>query len=413
MVLNLLLRRCFWYTLTPLCLWFLWFLLVPSGPSRYDDADAYLAGILDTAIALNQSSLTAVLPVTAESIENFGERLTSLYYADSCLYEILVESPQFLALRIKEAVHALVHKEAPGYNRPVVSIHLYGSARQIDFRHYANKVTTDWVLVLDEHGLHGVDGSTRHRLLNPMALSMPFGICGVTNGTCVSSSNSPRRVSYLLPPFVTQAVQLRNGKCIDSLISPVAVEKPCAVILPRPSPSTTRCSCLNHTVNVERQRPLIPTASRNLITSPSYGPAQFAVLVPTLYDLQSLSSLLCRLQSKGFIITSLVYADEGQTYGNLRLIGCSLFYHVITGNNSEEKLGSLIQKIHALQKIADVVIVPKGEFPLSLKTRRHGQTVVEIPRAEFRYSQWMGSLTLQEWLCKLSSAQLCYILTDT
>lgn len=405
MALNLLLRRRFWYTLTPLCLWFLWFLLVPPGLSGSDDINVNLAGILDTAMALNHSSLTAVLPVTAESIENFGERLASLYHADSCLYEILVESPQFLALRIKEAVDVLVRK-IPRHNPPVVSIHLYGSARHVDFRHYANKVTTDWALVLDEHGLHGVDGPTRHRLLNPMALSMPFGICGVTNGTCVSSSNSPRRVSYLLPPFVTQTAQLRNGECIDSLSGPVTVEKPCAVILPRLSPSTMRCSCLNHTVNVERQRSLVLTTSRDLVASPSYGPAQFAILVPTLHDLQSLSPLLCRLQSKGFDVTSLVYADEGQSYGNLRLIDCSLLYHIILGHDNEEKLRRLIQKVHVLQKMADVVIVPKGEFPLSLNTQRRGQTIIELPRGEFRYSQWMSSLTLQEWLCKLSSTQL-------
>ena len=413
MVLNLLLRRFFWCTITPLCLWFLWFALVPQKVSRRDTTDAYLAGIFDTASILNRSSLTAILPVTVESFESLAERLMPLYDAESCLYEIVVESPQCLALRIKQVVHALVLR-SPGHNRPVVSIHFYSSARQADFGHYASKVSTDWVLVLDEHGLHGVDALTRYRLLNPVALPIPFGICGITtNGTCISSSNSPRPASYLVPPFVTQTVLLQSGECINGLVSSIVVTKPCGVILSQPSRLMARCSCLDDTIDVdeERQKPSVQTASKHLVASPRYSPAQFAVLVPTWHDLQSLSPLLCHLQSQGFIITNLVYADEGATYGNLRSMGCSLLYHTITGHNDEERFGRLVQKLHVLQKIADVVIVPKGEFPLSLKAQQPGQTIVEIPRAEFRYSQWMCSLTLQEWQRICSNAQFLYILT--
>ena len=406
MVLNLLLRRFSWCTITPLCLWFLWFVLVPQNVSRYDSTDAYLAGIFDTALVLNRSSLTAILPVTAESVESLAERLMPLYDAESCLYEIVVESPQSLALRIKEVVHALVLRSS-GHNRPVVSIHFYSSARQADFGHYASKVSTDWVLVLDEHGLFGVDAPTRHRLLNPVALPIPFGICGIaTNGTCISSSNSPRPASYLVPPFVTQTVLLQSGECIDRLVTSVVFEKPCGVILSQQSHVMTRCSCLDDTIDEERQKPLVQTVSKHPV-----APAQFAVLVPTWHDLQSLSPLLCHLQSQGFIVTNLVYVDEGKTYGNLRSMGCSLLYHTVTGRNDEERFGRLLQELHVFQKIADVVIVPKGEFPLSLKAQQPGQTIVEIPRAEFRYSQWMCSLTLQEWQRICSNAQFLYILT--
>lgn len=378
--------------------------------SRNGSTDLHLDGIFDTALALNRSSLTAILPVTAESIENLAERLILLYEAESCLYEIVVESPQSLAVHIKEAVHALVLKSA-GHNRPVISIHFYSSARQADFRHYVSKVSTDWVLVLDEHGLHGVDAPTRHKFLNPLALPVPFGTCGIANGTCISSSNYPRPASHLVPPFVAQTVLLQSGECINDLASSGVVEKPCGVILPQPSRLMTRCSCLDDAMNEERPKPSIPTGSKHPIASPRYSPAQFAVLVPTSDDLRSLSPLLCHLQSQEFIITNLVYADERGNYGNLRLKDCSLLYHAVTGHNDEERFRRLVQKLHVLQEIADVIIVPKGEFPLSLKPLRPGQTIVEIPRAEFRYSQWMCSLTLQEWRRICSHAQFLYVLT--
>ncbi|KAF8631855.1 hypothetical protein AX15_002125 [Amanita polypyramis BW_CC] len=382
--------RCLWYILIPLFLWPFWLLLVSLD--RRAPTDPPLVSVLDTASLINASSLTAILPVTPDSLANLPEQLATLYDTQSCLYEILVESPQSLALYAKNIVHTFVHRFSEP-NRPIISVHLYTSVNGSGLSQYGSKVSTEWVLILDENALDRLDASTRHKLLNPLALPIPFGICGMANGSCVSSSDFPLPVSYIVPPFVIPTPLLRNSECFNRSSVPIGARKSCAVILPQPSHSVKHCSCSSGIDFDERWDPFI---SKN-DTASSNGAGQFTVLVPTTHDLRTLSPLLCRLQLQTIEINTLIYADGGQASGKFRAKSCSLHYRLVIGRNNREQLLRLVDEVSML-KMVDVIIIPKGEFPLSLKPQRRGQVIVEIPRADFQYSQWMGSLTLQEWL---------------
>ncbi|KAK2463709.1 hypothetical protein APHAL10511_004460 [Amanita phalloides] len=370
-----------WYIITPLCLWSLWLILAPSNRISRQNNVVHLVDVLDMAPTLDRSSLTAILPVAAQSLGSLTERLMPLYNAESCLYEILLLSPQSLALSTKEILHAFVHT-SNGQKHPIISIQFYSSTSKPVPRQYASMVSTPWVLVLDEEGLDGLDAPTQNKLLNPLALPMQSGICGVVNGTCISSSNSPQPVDRLVPPFVTPTFLLRGGECTNKSDDLIGTGMSCAIVLPHPSRGMEWCkSCFKYLDADERRRGSNSTPTSDSSSSLSYDASQFAVLVPTLYD--------------GFTVNTLVYADEDVEAGAM---DCGLLYHVIKGRNNEEKLGRLVQELYVIQKTVNIVVIPKGEFPLALKTQRREQTIVELPRTEFRYSQWMGSLSLQEWL---------------
>ncbi|PFH46875.1 hypothetical protein AMATHDRAFT_153555 [Amanita thiersii Skay4041] len=120
--------------------------------------------------------------------------------------------------------------------------------------------------------------------------------------------------------------------------------------------------------------------------------------MPTLEDFHALSSLLCLLREKGFEINNVVYADKRRKGAqNLTVPGCVLVADFLRHDNKHGNNIVTQKYLEILQTHVDIIIVPKGEFPL-ISSNQLPKFVIELPRGELEYTGWMGSLSLAEWL---------------
>ncbi|KAF8636413.1 hypothetical protein AX17_003595 [Amanita inopinata Kibby_2008] len=415
-----LLRRHIWYLIVPLCLWCLWVFLVSSYHAsqrpkweavRQNASSNYAvnqsATFHDPAVVVDEHSLTALLPVTFETIGDLKGRLITLYEQDSRLHEIFVKCPRALAVPVIRIVSELAHKG--GY--PEIAVSVYEPAEEPSLNHYSTKISTKWTLVLNEQGLDAVDNLTQHELINPLALPVPSGLRGMYKKTCVISSDLPQLVTRLVPPFIIPTCLLKLGECFGSNGNVFAIEdaKNCGLVLPHLSSSAEWCNFttnITDTIELWNSSVTFDTRAHSSETEPpnvlslsmKSEIGTFGIILPTLRDLHLISPLLCHLQTHAFVLNIAIYADtEMNSAEGFDVARCLLPYEFIGGLDRDQNLARLARQLHFLEGIADIIIIPKGEFPLAIRPQISGK-VVEIPRADFEYTKWMGSLTLMEWL---------------
>ncbi|TFY78940.1 hypothetical protein EWM64_g5070 [Hericium alpestre] len=144
----------------------------------------------------------------------------------------------------------------------------------------------------------------------------------------------------------------------------------------------------------------------------------FALLLPTTDDLLYFSIAACRLLSSGHRLHVLLYAEEFDDLGSESydidigvtfddgIVGtdtCDLRYQVsATADITEDFLIS--SWLDSLHHPPDILIASADEEKLStyvlqgLKEKKgSGTTLIQFPRRDLPYSDWMGTLSLQEW----------------
>ncbi|OCH84739.1 hypothetical protein OBBRIDRAFT_891607 [Obba rivulosa] len=138
-------------------------------------------------------------------------------------------------------------------------------------------------------------------------------------------------------------------------------------------------------------------------TPPRLSSGTFALIFPQMEDLHHFSSAACRMQQAGYSVYTLLYAGSSERLDHLGFSGeCTLKFETMTwtqpNSNAEFAISSWLEK---LPHIVDIVILT-GTSEYSLITRATlkklaAVPVIEIPRADLPFCDWMGSLTLLEW----------------
>lgn len=374
-------------------------------------------------------SLTAILPVTLNSIETLEETLASMAGPSKSLREIILVCPESV---VSQAYTAIRRVAFSGPGSPVFE--LYTLVDGADYRsgvlNAASRISTEWVLFLDHHGLIQETNNTRHFLINPPGASLPIGPRGVyvsaDNVSCVIS-DSPEAASYLYPPFVMPTplvfkdLLLAPGSIWENLgqsISESRADGLGGIVVSGGANATDWCSIINRTPHVSlRLSQLESIEFLDETVSNIDGSTQgntsgfgvFGILLPTLNDFRLLNPLACLLQDAGHRVETFIYNERGMPGGVMGYEDrgftsqhCTLAYTVHSRGLPRPTLA--IDWLRMIDARPDVLIYPREEdgFTAYISSIRRGKLLgstvfVHLSREDFPHSVWMGTLSMIEW----------------
>ncbi|KAH9924796.1 uncharacterized protein B0H18DRAFT_1119812 [Fomitopsis serialis] len=419
-----------------------------ASTTRFDNSSILEHLQLGEELSLETPSLTAVLPVTSASIAKLEERLHTLVDRSDYLTEIILVPEEALQaecrkiiLSVLSAADPLIHVELS------MTPWLTGMDKDSATLHASKQATTSFLLVSDEDGLENIDerGRDALTLLSPFSSAVPIGPRGATSaGTdsaCLSASEIPQPADFLLPPFVAPArlfmypgfyaerssrhnIWRIFGKTVSDSRSDavggfmVGSDVAGSGWCPQEG-ALVASSNEEHSTIVQAstaQTSVSGTESRDSLAAdeplwndvcPS-GFGSLAILVRSADDLEHLSLAACRLQSNGHTLHIAVLGDPlileppGQT-SPLFPQECSLAYHNLRGEDAMKSAAMLLAWLDGLSSPSDVIItsLPKNSIlgatlSLSREADDRKPTIVHIPPSDLPYSDWVGSLSLDE-----------------
>jgi hypothetical protein len=154
----------------------------------------------------------------------------------------------------------------------------------------------------------------------------------------------------------------------------------------------------------------------------SEGRGSFVFFFLVLDDLRSAAHLICRMQTKDqnniriFVYDEYVQSKAKTDWvtGRLEMERCILTYQIlVTGVTlSFSRVGSdiLPRWFDTFDDSPDVIVIPRELDPLVGYLLSSHQdlllwdaTIIQIPRLDLKYTEWMSSLTLIEWKSVVNS----------
>ena len=384
-------------------------------------------------------SLTAILPIVPRSLNRIPETLLPFLKPSKFIREIIIVCPESIATRVRQILQKTVVSIGTT-DHPDVSLHPWVGHLDpaIGVLRAISGVSTVWVLLMDDQGLLKVVDSMRSLLLHPPQFPVPFGPTGVLRSNPASNATHhlgrARLAMYLRPPFV-MPVSLGifptnihdNGNdpwaSLGLQVSKHQLDAIGGIIV-----SDEDCNSLAHFAVNHKLAAAIDTPSddwpltsfSSLKNSERRGTFVFFLLV--LDDIRNVAHLICRMQTKdqnsirifvyGEYVQSKVEADW--VTGRLEMERCILTYQVlVTGVTlSFSRVGSdiLSRWFDTFDDSPDVIVVPKELDPLVGYLLSNHQdlllwdaTLIQIPRFDLKYTEWMSSLTLIEWKSVVNS----------
>ncbi|KZT27805.1 hypothetical protein NEOLEDRAFT_1046589, partial [Neolentinus lepideus HHB14362 ss-1] len=359
-------------------------------------------------------SLTAVLPVTTTSLPQLQVLLRQMFSSHSRLKEAILVTPDELVREARKVLWELT-STLHGRDYPNISIHPVknGSSTVYNILDTASEASTDWLLILDEHGLRGVDSQTKDMLLNPKAVSLPYGPNGqayrANNLSCVETPWSLQPAAFVVPPMVLPATILFSGSEDSNRAPTFRTWEEMGYRI-----SHSQLDLVGGLVFGSAQSDRCFSPGDQLVVLPdpvvkedqvqaSGNPGRFLVILHAINDLQSFSVVLCRLQEKSYtvkvILRQAFYPSDGQTQS---VFACDLAYDNLPVSSSEVS-AQLSETLFSFQP--NVVIDTSDDAALTnaLRVILEGDlelrqpTVIHLPKDDLPYSDWMGALSLQEW----------------
>ena len=424
---------------------------VPTNPAHSEDIQVAPPSPIPL------QSLTAILPVVPCSLNRIPETLLPFLKPSKFIREIIIVCPESIATRVRQVLQRTV-VSAGTTDHPDVSLrpwvgHLDPATavlRAISF------VSTVWVLLMDDQGLLKVAGSMRSLLLHPPQFPVPFGPTGVLRSNPASNVTRhlgrPRLAMYLRPPFVMPAslgilpanIQHKGIDPWANLglqVSKHQLDGIGGIIVSDEDSDNLAYFAANHRLVAAIESP-VSRDTKNDTSSDAWSLASltslenferrgtFVFFFLVLDDLRNAARLICRMQTKDQnSIRIFVYGEYVQSKakadwvtGRLEMELCILTYEVlVTGVTlSFSRVGSAILSrwFDTFDDSPDVIVVRKELDPLVGYLLSNHQdvllwdaTLIQIPRLDLKYTEWMSSLTLIEWKSVVNPFLVLFALT--
>ncbi|KAI0285783.1 hypothetical protein BGY98DRAFT_1130146 [Russula aff. rugulosa BPL654] len=362
------------------------------------------------------SSITVVLPVTEKSAQTLELTIIDLLEYQSNIQEVVLLCPKLLLSAARSSIRNSIASYGE-FLRTLLTLlpcpHTTCSADSLIGT--AFHVSTDWTLFLEDSGLRQVNKAALSLLLNPPAVTFPLGVKGFAlptseaqNQTCLTPPASYRPADFLVPPLVLPGFTLSDVYALPDLTIDswsalgrwVSEERPDmigGVIISR-NLAAVDCS----ESNLETQ----DTGNRQRLSTPPidgyhpriFGPdppssvasnqkshGHFGVFFPSRDDLVAFSQSACGLIAGGHHLDILLYSEADHDQASISTDTFSSWLSQSSGPFD------VIISLTAEDKFT-------ASLPLSVRDSEHGAyTVVQLPREDLIYSDWMGALSLTEW----------------
>lgn len=365
----------------------------------------------------NQRLLTGILPVSSGSLGALEQTLEPLLDPRAiALRDIILLSPSRLRSRISKVLLRVLAKHV-GHDHPEISIKTWDSLANGDpespsVLRVLHPVASSWALVMDCNGLQQLDEETRGRLVGDIVdWRLPYG----PKGTPLNLSDFP---SVGTRPW-THISRLRP--VLASQLKPPFV-LPLDLLSSKPLPQTWKglseqialCNAWNASGLL--LGPYILSADSLPAAAAVVEPVadeedilRFDILLSDSNEVQDLSPLLCGLLSRGHSIrilvidTSLKFSFKPIKRKTRLVTGipeCDLQFFTINQYMRRRQLLKTVGEEYSHDQASHVVITLKSHSFADFLIESFwldGNVLIELPRDDLPFCDWMASLSLQEW----------------
>ena len=389
---------------------------------------------LGSAKPIPNSSMTAVLPVTEKSTRTLELTIIGLLEYQSIVQEVVILCPESLLPTARSSIRHVITSYGQALSTLLTLIPCSRAACGINaLIEISFYVSTDWALFLDDSGLRRANKAARSLLLNPPAVTFPFGLKGsafpnseIQKEVCLTPLACHRPAAFVVPPFVLPSLTFSDANALPDLTFDswsalglwVSEKRPDTiggvVVASDLAADNGFESYLGaqDTSNRQRLSTLLIDDYRSHIFSPwsSFSnlgnrktQGHFGILFPFLHDLAAFSQVACALVAGGHSLDIFLFkeSDSGPAFLSR---SCVLHYYS-TSSATTAGLGPGVSSwVTRLSGPLDIVIALRAEDELtaslisSVQDSEHAaSTVVRLPREDLIYSDWMCALSLIEW----------------
>ncbi|KAL5531513.1 hypothetical protein ACEPAG_4390 [Sanghuangporus baumii] len=398
--------------------------------------DAMFLGASDLPF-LDSGSITAVFPVTENALDEVVEVIELLTSDESAVSAITIVCPESIIPGLRAR---LLGRHQDTFLDMSVAIWPEGLSEGPAVMNAASSVSTEYALVIDSAGLgHLHDDSREHLLSHPLLLDLPTGFCGGNSTNverrpfCVVPSSEPQSVSFLFPPFIIPSLLIRgfNATAVSdadfwpSLGNALAPASGVGALIPDSDANSDDdwCHSLCKGYNL-----ILNDSSRNQCITPpdsegssDHGPdpsqsSSLAIILPTLGDLETFSSVTCRLSENGYNTHVLILSRDPEhassessfpwLHDHFISSICNISYSALhTSSNDFANAEAVKFWLDSANETMSVILYGSGglghasELPFTAVLESQsaiGVSVVQIPQIDLPYCDWLGSLSLQE-----------------
>lgn len=388
---------------------------------------------------LGAPSLTALLPVTSTSLPLLERQLHTLMNRSEYLTEIVLVPQEALQADCRRALLSFLSSE-PSVRHVEFSFApwLVGADKTSTTLRAARQVMTPLLLVLDEDGLENIDerGRDALMLLSPFSSAVPLGPRGLTSAAaephCLSASEVPQPVDYLVPPFILptflmlrsefdgRSNTIETWRYLGKAISDERSDLVGGFMVGSDLLGSRWCTIeATSTTNGSEVIPL-PLISVASDSSPKVGSQDalqdtcsvdfgfVALLLSSVEELQYFSSAACSLQRNGHTLQIAILNDAPPlapdnirlNYTSLQLRECSLSYLSLAQDAMLQATSSVPPWLDE-NTLPNVVITSWAKqsllgAALTASVRSRNTTVIIIPQDDLPYCDWVGTLTFDE-----------------
>ncbi|KAF9525974.1 hypothetical protein CPB83DRAFT_817814 [Crepidotus variabilis] len=372
-------------------------------------------------------TLTVILPIKMDSQFSFVALLRPLLHPWTAIDEIVLLCPHSLTSDVRRELQTMFAALSP-LDHVDVSLKQLHSSVNVDSALFqaAASALSDWVLILDHRGLHHLPESVHRALLLPPKIDIPWGVDGLyvdDQSTLCTPLGQVRAAVFLRPPFVARSplisgfIRLSNPTEIWSQFGTfVASERSDSIgglMLLESSSATSHPSKqeLSFHDSLPEWQPQIPIDVENSTVErlPSTPHVNFLILLSTIEDLGDASRLICGLYSNTTyrIKTLITQSRTQETRLNFTSQSCIIEYEILPPGRQLSACSTcdallawyflshpftfdVVLTVEDKDTLLDTFISDDGE-PFG------EATVIQIPRMDLPYSDWMASMTVFEW----------------
>jgi hypothetical protein len=278
-------------------------------------------------------------------------------------------------------------------------------------------ISSPWVLVMGWDGLRSLESQSQRRLLALGHHLLPIGPRGIAlNTTTETAASLPPLATpglhlalYLRPPFVVASSLLpeeeghfRTWELLGAYFSQC---------------NSFGAGGILHSSTKTVDQGLDSSSKDGLPLAPyrDHGPPiRFTFFLSNTLNVQQLSPLLCQLIFRRHHLHILV-VETNMKYSftsvrrkaRLRLDTCRIDFSIVNQFMNRRDLSAHLGDLET-----DVVVMLEG-LELNNHFRSHfirkGRTVIRLPVEDLMYSDWMSSLSLEEWRSKYCSFSLPWL----
>ena len=388
---------------------------------------------------LGVPSLTALLPVTSTSLPLLERQLHTLMNRSEYLTEIVLVPQEGLQADCRRALLSFLSSQ-PSVRHVEFSFApwLVGADKTSATLRAARQVVTPLLLVLDEDGLESIDvrGRDALMLLSPFSSAVPLGPRGLASSAaephCLSASEVPQPVDYLVPPFILptfymlrseldgRSNTIETWRYLGKAISDERSDLVGGFVVGSDLSGSRWCT-IETTSATNRSEieplPLVPVANDS---SPKLGSqdalrdtclvdfGSITLFLSSVEELQYFSSAACSLQRNGHTLQIAVLDDAPPlapdnirlNYTSLQIRECSLSYLSLTQDAMLQATSSVPPWLDG-NTSPDVVITSWAKqsllgTALTASVRSRNTTVIIIPQDDLPYCDWVGTLAYDE-----------------